>query len=228
MENFVGAKQCWREKWCEEKWFFTFPGASKFSPNSLWWASWQASNAIILIWNGHTQEFTHTLKVRPTFSLKCLRKCNLRCSSKGTATTVIVIVFWIIIFIFRLYYQESWSQTRGIWSDAWWEVYHCLFGAELLVSICLKSKHVLAKISLLSKGGPELVKMNKTVSPEFEKSTERGSCSRYFIDESDVLWRAFSSWFLETRFVKSERKLLLHIYHIFKRAEFTFTREIAL
>ena len=84
------------------------------------------------------------------------------------------------------------------------------------------------KISLLSKGGPELIKINKTVSPEFEKSTEWGSCSRYFIDESDVLWRAFSSWFLETRFVKSERKLLLHIYHIFKRAEFTFTREIAL
>ena len=179
MENYVGAKQCWREKWCS-----------------------QASNAIILIWNGHAQEFTHTLKVRPTFSLKCLRKCNLRCPSKSNATTVIVIVFWIIIIIFRLYYQESWSQTRGIWSDAWWEVYHCLFGPELLVSICLTSKHVLAKISLLSKGGPELVKINKTVSPEFEKSTERGSCSRYFIDESDVLWRAFSSWFLETRFAK--------------------------
>ena len=121
---------------------FTFPRASKFSPNSL---KWQASNAIILIWNGHTQEFTHTLKVRPTFSLKCLRKCNLRCPSKSHATTVIVIVFWIIIIIFRLYYQEPWSQTRGIWSDAWWEVYHCLFGAELLVSFCLKLKHVSAK-----------------------------------------------------------------------------------
>ena len=118
---------------------------------------------------------------------------------------------------FRLYYQESWSQTRGLWSDAWWEVYHCLFCSELLVSFCLKSKHVLAKISVLSKGGPELVKINKTVSPEFEKSTERGSCSRYFIDESDVLWRAFFSWFLETRFAKSEPTLLLHIYHIFKR-----------
>ena len=147
-----------------------------------------------------TQEFTHTFKVRPTFSSKCLRKCNLRCPSKSNASTVIVIVFWIIIFIFRLYYQESWSQTRGIWSDAWWEVYHCLFSAELLVSFCLKSKHVLAKISLLSKGGPELIKINKRVSPEFEKSTERGSCSRYFSDEADVLWRAFSSWFLETRF----------------------------
>ena len=154
------------------------------------------------MWNGHTQEFTHTLKVRPTFSLKGLRKCNFRCPSKGTATTVIVIVFWIIIFIFRLYYQESWSQTRGIWSDAWWEVYHCLFSAELLVSFCLKSKHVLAKISLLSKDGPELVKINKRVSPEFEKSTERGSCSRYFIDDSDVLWRAFYSWSLETMFAK--------------------------
>ena len=104
-----------------------------------------ASNAIILIWNGHTQEFTHMLKVRPTFSLKCLRKCNLRCPSKSNATTAIVIVFWIIIIIFRLYYQESWSQTRGIWSDAWWEVYHCLFGAELLVSFCLKLRHVSAK-----------------------------------------------------------------------------------
>ena len=92
---------------------------------------------------------------------------------------MIVIVFWIIIIIFRLYYQESWSQTRGIWSDAWWEVYHCLFGSELLVSICLKSKHILAKNCLLSKGGPEHVKKNKPLSPEFEKSTERGSCSRW-------------------------------------------------
>ena len=81
-------------------------------------------------------------------------------------------------------------------------MYHCLFGSKLLVSFYFTSKHVVAKISLLSKGGPELVKINKTVSPKFEKSMERGSCSRYFIDESDVLLRAFYYWFLETRFAK--------------------------
>ena len=84
------------------------------------------------------------------------------------------------------------------------------------------------KISLLSKGGPELIKINKTVSPEFEKSTEWGSCSRYFIDESDVLWRAFSSWALETSFAKLQSIPSLHICHIVKGAELTFTLEIGL
>lgn len=61
-----------------------------------------------------------------------------------------IIFFFLHLFIFsfshfsyyRIHYQESWSQTRGLWRSAWWEMHYGLLCSELLVSCvyCQKQK----------------------------------------------------------------------------------------